>query len=128
MTAESDLSQYTDHSRSSKSPLFGLPAAVGSIFQVNKGITKFMELASIEYQKEVRESARLFWGDVADTIFVVYDPDAEALRIFSTHPDASRLEYGDDKTPPQPVLRSAAFNVQERFASRVSDLISKALQ
>lgn len=128
MPTETDLSPYTDHSRSSKSPLYGIPAVVGTIFQINKSLTKFIELASIEYQKEIRESARLSWGPIADTIFVAYDSETEALNIFSTHPDAQRLEYGDINTPPQPVLRSAAFNVQERFARRVSDLISEALR
>lgn len=91
-------------------------------------MANFIEVASREYQREVRESARIFWGDVADTIFVAYDLDAEALRIFSTHPEASRLEYGDEENPPQPILRNAAFAAQNRFANRVSELIAEALR
>lgn len=128
MSGSTDISPYTDHSRSSRSPLYGLPAAVGTIFQIKKSMANFIEVASREYQREVRESARLLWGDVADTIFVAYDLDTEALRIFSTHPDANRLEYGDEENPPQPVLRNAAFSAQSRFADRVSELIAEALR
>lgn len=125
MSALTDPSPYVDHSRSSKSALYGLPAAVGSIFQIKTKMTSILEVASQEYQKEVRDSARLLWGAVADTIYVAYDLDTESIRIFSTHPDSTKLEYGDEDNPPKPVLRNAAFSAQEKFANKVSELIKR---
>lgn len=125
MQMTSDLSPYLDYSRSSKAPLYGLPAYVGSIFEIQKKLPGIIEKVSKEFQEKIRKDAEPTWGDVAETIFVAFDSGEQTLRVFSTHPDAHRLEYGDIETPPQPILRKFAYSAQNAFANRVSDLIEE---
>lgn len=126
MPMTSDLSPYVDYARSSKAAIYGLPAAVSSIFEIDKRFAQFVEVVSQEFQEEIRDQARMEWGEVADTIFVGYDSANRTLRVFSIHPDAHILEYGGPDSPPKPVLRSAAYSAQHRFAPRLAEVIAEA--
>jgi hypothetical protein len=127
MLATSDLSPYADHAHSSKLPLYGLPASVAAVFVVEKKLGSFIKKALEEFQDQVRTDARSSWGDVADTINIVYNENTEEINIYSTSPRAQILEYGGDGQPPRPVLRKAAYSAQQRVAERVSRMISEAL-
>lgn len=126
MPVASDLSPYVDYARSSKAAIHGLPAAVSSLFEIDKRFAQFVEVVSQEFQEAIREQASADWGDAAETIFVAYDSASHLLRVFSTHPDAHILEYGGPDSPPKPVLRSAAYSAQQRFAPRLAEVIEKA--
>lgn len=125
MMNETELSPYLEHSRSSKAPIYGLPAAVGSVFQIKNNLSAFIEKTCQEFQNSIRDIARPVWGEVADTIFVIFDPEIEGIRIFSLDPRAQELEYGGLGTPPIPILRNAANSAQTKFADKLSDLIYK---
>ena len=127
MISETDLSPYLDHSRSSKAPLSGIPAAVGSVLWAVKNISTFIESVSKEFQEDIRKRAKASWGEVADTIFVAYDRGSGHLRIFSLDPRAQELEYGTMEVPPKPVLRNAASSAQTMFAERLSQVIHEAI-
>lgn len=127
MVNETDLSPYLDHSRSSKAPIYGMPAAVASVIWASSKLPTFIEKVSREFQEDIRKRARASWGDVADTIFVAYDNDTGSLRIFSLDPRARDLEYGTINVPPRPILRNAAYSAQTMFAEKLSQAIHEAI-
>lgn len=127
MSSTTDLSPYLDHSRSSKAAIYGIPAAVASIIWATKNLSDFIEAVSKEFQADIRKKARATWGEVADTISVIYDSDTSSLRIFSLDPRARELEYGTLSTPPRPILRNAANSAQTLFADKLSDFINRVI-
>lgn len=104
-----------------------VPSSLSYLFDLNKKLPKIIRKVAREFQDSIRLEARPVWGEVADTIQVVYDSADQSIHVFSVHPDANKLEYGDIDTPPQPVLRKAAYSAQSQFADRVSELLHRGV-
>lgn len=107
----------------SRNASLSVPSSLSYLFELNKKLPKIIERVSREFEAQIQSEARATWGDVANTIQVVYSPNDESIHVFSLHPDANRLEYGGPESPPQPVLRRAAYSAQFKFADRVSELL-----
>lgn len=107
----------------SRKASLSVPSSLSYLFEVNKRLPRIIERVSKEFEEQIRSEARATWGEVANTIQVVYDPNDESIHVFSLHPDANILEYGGPESPPQPVLRRAAYDAQYKFADRVSELL-----
>lgn len=114
------IPSFTSGSRKAS---LSVPSSLSYLFEINKKLPRIIHRVTQEFQAQIRSEARPLWGDVADTIHVVYDREDESVHVFSLHPDAQQLEYGGLGSPPQPVLRKAAYSAQLKFADRVSELL-----
>jgi len=114
------IPSFTSGSRKAS---LSVPSSLSYLFEINKKLPTIIHRVTQEFQQQIRAEARPLWGDVADTINVVYDREDESVHVFSLHPDAQQLEYGGPGSPPYPVLRKAAYSAQLKLADRVSELL-----